>query len=66
MQYTIILEADPQGGFFARCIEIPGALCHGETQNDAFACLREEIERVRAELAAKKAHEAAAAAIFKR
>ena len=48
MQYTIILEADPQGGFFARCIEIPGAHCHGETQNDAFACLRDEIERVRA------------------
>ena len=46
MQYTIVLEADAQGGFFARCIEIPGALCHGDTQNDAFTCMREEIERV--------------------
>jgi uncharacterized small protein (DUF1192 family) len=31
-----------------------------------IVALQEEIERVRAELAAKKAHEAAAAAIFKR
>lgn len=31
-----------------------------------IVALREEIERVEGELAAKKAHEAAAAAIFKR
>ncbi len=31
-----------------------------------IGALRQEIERVQAELAAKKAHEAAAAAIFKR
>ena len=31
-----------------------------------IAALREEIARVEAELAAKKAHEAAAASIFKR
>lgn len=31
-----------------------------------ITALQHEIERVRAELAAKKAHEAAAAAIFKR
>jgi uncharacterized small protein (DUF1192 family) len=31
-----------------------------------IAALQQEIERVKAELAAKKAHEAAAAAIFKR
>ncbi|HZT47140.1 MAG TPA: DUF1192 domain-containing protein [Hyphomicrobiaceae bacterium] len=31
-----------------------------------IAALQREIERVRTELAAKKAHEAAAAAIFKR
>ena len=33
---------------------------------ERIAALREEIERVEGELAAKKAHEAAAAAIFKR
>ena len=47
MQYTIILESNAEGGFSARCIEIPGALCHGSTQNDAFSGMREEIERVR-------------------
>ena len=31
-----------------------------------IVALQDEIERVRAELAAKKAHEAAASAIFKR
>jgi len=46
MQYTVILESDTDGGFFARCIEIPGVLCHGETQTDAFACMRDKIERV--------------------
>ena len=33
---------------------------------ERIAALREEIERVEGEVAAKKAHEAAAAAVFKR
>jgi len=46
MQYTIILESDAGGGFLARCIEIPGAVCHGETQNDAFSCMKSMIESI--------------------
>jgi predicted RNase H-like HicB family nuclease len=47
MHYTIILDAHEKGGFTARCVEIPGALGHGNTQADAMARIREAIEQVR-------------------
>jgi predicted RNase H-like HicB family nuclease len=47
MHYTIILDAHEKGGFTARCVEIPGALGHGNTQSEAMAAIKEAIEQVR-------------------
>lgn len=47
MQYTIILESLDEGGYSARCVEIPGPLCTGSTQKEALASIREAIEAVR-------------------
>ena len=52
----------------------PKGICLGESLESLsvaeldlrIGALKQEIERVKAELAAKKAHEAAAAAVFKR
>ncbi len=47
MQYTIILESQPEGGYSARALEIPGTLCFGSTQKEALASIREAIVEVR-------------------
>jgi predicted RNase H-like HicB family nuclease len=45
MQYTIVLE--PQDtGYIARCVEIPGAIGHGDSRGEALARIREAIELV--------------------
>lgn len=47
MHYTIITESHGNGGFTARCVEIPGAAGYGSTQGEALARIREAIEVVR-------------------
>jgi len=47
MQYTIILESHDEGGYSARCVEIPGILRTGSTQKEALTGIRESIEAVR-------------------
>jgi len=47
MQYIIILESQPEGGYSARALEIPGTLCFGSTQKEALANIRAAIVEVR-------------------
>ena len=46
MNYTAVLEPQEEGGFTARCVEIPGAISQGETRKEALAHIREAIELV--------------------
>ena len=46
MHYTIILDAQAEGGFTARCVELSEALGQGSTQGEALASIRESIELV--------------------
>lgn len=46
MQYTIVLDPNENGGFTARCVEIPGTICHGADKTEALDRLRDAIGRV--------------------
>lgn len=46
MHYTIVLETGEQGGYTARCMEVPGAVCSGATKEEAVSHIREAIELV--------------------
>jgi uncharacterized small protein (DUF1192 family) len=62
MDWDDLKPKSPKGVTLGESLE---TLSVGELEARIVA-LQGEIERVRAELAAKKAHEAAAAAVFKR
>lgn len=47
MQYTVVLEAQEGGGYTARCVEIPKAICWGENKGEALARIRDIIGLVR-------------------
>ena len=42
-EFTAIIEAAPEGGYWAMCPEIPGANGQGETLEEAKESLREAI-----------------------
>lgn len=42
-EFTAIIEAAPEGGYWAICLEIPGANGQGETIEEAESSLREAI-----------------------
>jgi len=42
MKYTAILEKE-EGGYSVQCLELPGAISQGETQEDALANIKEAI-----------------------
>lgn len=46
MKYTIILEPQEEGGFTARCVEIPGAISEGETMTEALQNVREAADLI--------------------
>lgn len=46
MQYTIVLEPGEDGGFAARCVEIPGIVCEGASKGEALDRLKEAIGQV--------------------
>jgi predicted RNase H-like HicB family nuclease len=46
MQYTIVLEPGDAGGFAARCVELPGTVCHGADKGEALSRLKEAIGQV--------------------
>ena len=43
MRFTVSLSADPDGGFVAQCIEVPGAISQGETREEALENIQEAI-----------------------
>ncbi|MDI9370978.1 MAG: type II toxin-antitoxin system HicB family antitoxin [Synergistaceae bacterium] len=45
-EFTAIIEAAPEGGYWAICPEIPGANGQGETPEEAKDSLREAIELI--------------------
>ena len=45
-EFTAIVEAAPEGGYWAVCPEIPGANGQGETPDDAKESLRQAIELI--------------------
>lgn len=45
-EFTAIIEAAPEGGYWAICLEIPGANGQGETIEETENCLREAIKLI--------------------
>ena len=45
-EFTAIIEAAPEGGFWAICPEVPGANGQGETIEETKISLREAIELI--------------------
>jgi predicted RNase H-like HicB family nuclease len=45
-EFTAIIEAAPEGGFWAICPEVPGANGQGETIDEAKNNLRQAIELI--------------------
>jgi predicted RNase H-like HicB family nuclease len=46
MRLQVIIEKNPEGGFTASCVEIPGAISQGETTDEAVENVREAIELI--------------------
>jgi len=45
-EFTAVLEAAPEGGYWAICPEVPGANGQGETLEEAKNSLRAAIELI--------------------
>jgi predicted RNase H-like HicB family nuclease len=45
-EFTAIIEAAPEGGYWAICPEVPGANGQGETIQEAKNSLRQAIELI--------------------
>lgn len=45
-ELTAIIEKAPEGGYWATCIEIPGANGQGETKDEAKANLIEAVKLI--------------------
>jgi predicted RNase H-like HicB family nuclease len=45
-EFTAIIEAAPEGGFWAICPEVPGANGQGETVEEAKISLRDAIKLI--------------------
>ena len=54
MKYSIIVEPQEEGGFTARCLELPGAISQGETKTEALENIKEAMARVKRFLGRQK------------
>ena len=45
-EFTAVIEAAPEGGYWAICPEVPGANGQGETVEEAKASLRDAIRLI--------------------
>jgi len=45
-EFTALVEAAPEGGYWAICPEVPGANGQGETVEEAIEDLRQAIELI--------------------
>ncbi len=43
MKFHITLQKEPQGGYVVRCLELPGAMSQGETEEEAVANIKDAI-----------------------
>jgi len=43
-KFTVILREEPEGGYSAQCVELPGAISQGENRKQALANVKEAIE----------------------
>jgi predicted RNase H-like HicB family nuclease len=44
IKFTVILTDEPEGGYSAQCVELPGAISQGESRKEALANIKEAIE----------------------
>lgn len=43
MKFHVTLQREPQGGYVVRCLELPGALSQGETEEEALTNIKDAI-----------------------
>jgi predicted RNase H-like HicB family nuclease len=43
-KFTVIFREEPEGGYSAQCIELPGAISQGDTRKQAITNIRKAIE----------------------
>jgi predicted RNase H-like HicB family nuclease len=43
-KFTVILREEPEGGYSAQCVELPGAISQGNNRKQALANIKEAIE----------------------
>ena len=43
MKFHITLKREQEGGYVVRCLELPGAISEGETEEEAIANIKEAI-----------------------
>ncbi len=43
MKFHITLKKELKGGYVVRCLELPGAMSEGETEEEAIANIKEAI-----------------------
>lgn len=46
MKFHVVLEVQPEGGFTATCVEVPGAISEGDTEAEALANVSDAIREV--------------------
>ena len=46
MKYTVVLEIAEEGGYIARCLELPAAISEGDTKEETLENIKEAIELV--------------------
>ncbi len=43
-KFTVILREEPDGGYSAQCLELPGAISEGYNRKEALVNIKEAIE----------------------
>ena len=43
-KFTVILREEPEGGYSAQCLDLPGAISQGDNRKQALVNIREAIE----------------------
>jgi predicted RNase H-like HicB family nuclease len=43
-KFTVMLREEPEGGYSAQCVELPGAISEGKDRKEALANIKEAIE----------------------
>ena len=46
MKYTIVLEKQKESGYTGQCLEVPGAISQGETEEETLSNVKEALELI--------------------